>query len=106
MYAVLNLDLDTVALYETRPYGSEVLLFKRAQGLLSKLRIPERGEAVEERLLRSFRHIAGRMPKTPDKLFVAKSLDGIHLGSSGSGNGAKDNADARSNQNGDDCRHS
>ena len=57
MFAVLNLDTDVVAMYETRSKGSEVLLFIRNQGLLSRLRVPERGDAVEERLTRSFKQI-------------------------------------------------
>ena len=57
MAAVLKLGGDLLALYQTRARGSEVLLFKRDHGLLSKLFVPERGEAVEDRLLRSFEHI-------------------------------------------------
>ena len=57
MFAVLNLDVDVVALYETRAKGSEVLLFKRNEGLLGRLQVPEKGDAVEQRLVRSFKQI-------------------------------------------------
>ena len=63
MFAVLKLDLDVVALYESRAKGSEVLLFKRNQGLLGRLQVPEKGEAVEDRLLRSFKHISAPQNK-------------------------------------------
>ena len=62
MFAVLNLDSDVVALYESRAKGSEVLLFKKNQGFLSRLQVPETGDAVEERLMRSFQHICGKKP--------------------------------------------
>lgn len=107
MFAVLRLDLDTVALYESRRYGSEVLLFKRAQGFLSKLRVPERGEAVEKRLRRSFQQISAgiAIPKTRPS-FVPQGFHGIHLGSAGCGNRSENNANTRRNQNGDNRRHS
>lgn len=90
-----------MALYESRPWGSEVLLFKRDEGLLGRLRVPEKGEAVEERLIRSFQIISGGKNQTQSNLFVPKSFNGVHLGGSRGGNRAKDNADTGSNQNGD-----
>jgi hypothetical protein len=63
MFAVLKLNSEVVALYESRANGSEVLLFKRNQGLLGKLRLREQGEAVEDRLLRSFKHICAAQAK-------------------------------------------
>jgi hypothetical protein len=77
MFAVLQLDPDTVAMYERRSRGSEVLLFKRTHGFLGKLRVPERGEAVVERLLRSFHQISSRDSKNAAELFVAKGLNGV-----------------------------
>ena len=107
MFAVLQLDLDTVALYESRRYGSEVLLFKRAQGFLSKLRVPERGEAVEKRLRRSFQQISvGIAIPTARSSFVAQGFHGIHLGSTGCRNRSENDANAGRNQNGDNRRHS
>ena len=63
MFAVLKLNSDVLALYESRANGSEVLLFKRNQGLLGKLRLREQGEAVEDRLLRSFKNICAAQTK-------------------------------------------
>ena len=77
MFAVLQLDPDTVAMYEKRSRGSEVLLFTRTEGFLGKLRVPERGEAVEERLLRSFHQVSARDSKNTADLFVTKGLNRV-----------------------------
>jgi hypothetical protein len=57
MFHTFNVTPEVVALYETRPEGSEVLLFKRNEGLLGRINVPEKGDAVEQRLARSFEHI-------------------------------------------------
>jgi hypothetical protein len=102
MFATLRLDRNVMALYESRPWGSEVLLFKRDEGLLGKLRVPEKGEAVEERLIRSFQIISGGRSRSQlNELLVPKRFDGVHLSGSRGGNRAKDNADTGRNQNGD-----
>ena len=107
MFATLKLNRDVMALYESRPWGSEVLLFKRDEGLLGKLRVPEKGEAVEERLIRSFEIISGgRRRSSAQELFVPQGFHGVHLGGARGRDRAKDNADPGSNQNGDNRRHS
>ena len=57
MFHVVALDGDVLALYKTRAKRSEVLLYKRNEGILSKLTLPEKGAALERRLARSFRNI-------------------------------------------------
>ena len=69
MFAVVNLNSDVMAMYETRSKGSEVLLFLKNQGLLSRLRVPERGDAVEERLTRSFQQICRGQRKPSETRF-------------------------------------
>lgn len=57
MFHTFEVNAEVIALYESRPQGSEVLLFKRNEGLLGRINVPEKGDAVEERLARSFAHI-------------------------------------------------
>jgi len=57
MFHTFEVNDEVTALYESRAQGSEVLLFKRNEGLLSRINVPEKGDAVEERLARSFEHI-------------------------------------------------
>lgn len=57
MFHVVALDGDVLALYKTRSKRSEVLLYKRNEGILSKLTLPEKGAALERRLARSFQNI-------------------------------------------------
>ena len=57
MFHVVALDGDVLALYKTRAKRSEVLLYKRNEGILSKLTLPEKGAALERRLARSFQNI-------------------------------------------------
>lgn len=57
MFHVVTLDADVLALYKTRAKRSEVLLYKRNEGVLSKLTLPEKGAALERRLTRSFQNI-------------------------------------------------
>jgi hypothetical protein len=60
MFHVLTLDADVLVLYKTRAKRSEVLLYKRNEGFLSKLTLPEKGAALERRLARSFQNILAR----------------------------------------------
>ena len=60
MFHVITLDADVLALYKTRSKRSEVLLYKRNEGVLSKLTLPEKGAALERRLARSFQNILAR----------------------------------------------
>lgn len=57
MFHVVALDGEVLALYKTRAKRSEVLLYKRNEGILSKLTLPEKGAALERRLARSFQNI-------------------------------------------------
>ena len=57
MFHTFEVNAEVIALYESRRQGSEVLLFRRNEGLLSRINVPEKGDAVEERLARSFEHI-------------------------------------------------
>lgn len=57
MFHVVTLNADVLALYKTRAKRSEVLLYKRNEGFLSKLTLPEKGAALERRLARSFQNI-------------------------------------------------
>lgn len=57
MFHTFEVNAEVIALYESRSQGSEVLLFKRNEGLLGRINVPEKGDAVEERLARSFAHI-------------------------------------------------
>ena len=57
MFHVVALNADVLALYKTRSRRSEVLLYKRNEGVLSKLTLPEKGAALERRLARSFQNI-------------------------------------------------
>jgi len=57
MFHFVTLDADVLALYKTRAKRSEVLLYKRNEGVLSKLTLPEKGVALERRLARSFQNI-------------------------------------------------
>ena len=50
MFHVVTLDADVLAFYKTRAKRSEVLLYKRNEGFLSKLMLPEKGAALERRL--------------------------------------------------------
>jgi len=58
MFHTFEVNAEVTALYESRSQGSEVLLFKRNEGLLGRINVPEKGDAVEERLARSFEHIS------------------------------------------------
>ncbi|HWY67901.1 MAG TPA: hypothetical protein VNX88_04500 [Terriglobales bacterium] len=60
MFHVVTLDADVLAFYKTRAKRSEVLLYKRNEGFLSKLVLPEKGAALERRLARSFQNILAR----------------------------------------------
>jgi hypothetical protein len=60
MFHVLTLDADVLVLYKTRAKRSEVLLYKRNEGFLSKLTLPEKGAALERRLARSLQNILAR----------------------------------------------
>jgi hypothetical protein len=60
MFHVLTLDADVLVLYKTCAKRSEVLLYKRNEGFLSKLTLPEKGAALERRLARSFQNILAR----------------------------------------------
>jgi hypothetical protein len=60
VFHVFTLDADVLALYKTRAKRSEVLLYKRNEGVLSKLTLPEKGAALERRLARSFQNILAR----------------------------------------------
>ena len=60
MFHVVTLDADVLALYKTRAKRSEVLLYKRNEGILSRLMLPEKGAALERRLARSFQNILAR----------------------------------------------
>jgi len=57
MFHVVTLNADVLVLYKTRAKRSEVLLYKRNEGFLSKLTLPEKGAALERRLARSFQNI-------------------------------------------------
>ena len=57
MFHVITLNADVLALYKTRAKRSEVLLYKRNEGLLSRLTLPEKGAALERRLTRSFQNV-------------------------------------------------
>ena len=57
MFHVVTLNADVLVLYKTRARRSEVLLYKRNEGFLSKLTLPEKGAALERRLARSFQNI-------------------------------------------------
>jgi len=57
MFHVVTLNADVLVLYKTRAKRSEVLLYKRNEGVLSKLTLPEKGAALERRLARSFQNI-------------------------------------------------
>jgi len=61
MFYTFEVNPEVTALYESRSQGSEVLLFKRNEGLLGRINVPERGAAVEERLARSFENIRKSM---------------------------------------------
>ena len=58
MFNVVNLDSDVVAVCQNHPAGSYVLLFHRNEGLLGRVQVPERGQALEQRLTRSFARVA------------------------------------------------
>ena len=60
MFHVVALDADVLAFYKTRSKRSEVLLYKRNEGVLSKLTLPEKGAALERRLARSFQSVLAR----------------------------------------------
>ena len=45
------------AVQATRAKRSEVLLYKRNEGVLSKVMLPEKGAALERRIARSFQNI-------------------------------------------------
>ena len=57
MFHVVTLNADVLALYKTRAKRSEVLLYKRNEGFLSKLTLPEKGAALERRLARSLQNV-------------------------------------------------
>ncbi|PYX99609.1 MAG: hypothetical protein DMG64_16175 [Acidobacteria bacterium] len=57
MFHVVALNDDVLALYRTRAKRSEVLLYKRNEGVLSKVMLPEKGAALERRIARSFQNI-------------------------------------------------
>ena len=67
MFHTFNIDREVVALYQRRSQGSEVLLFKRNEGLLGRINVPERGDAVEERLARSFENICKKSNTSPPR---------------------------------------
>jgi len=60
MFRVVTLDAEVLALYKTRAKRSEVLFYKRNEGFLGKLTLPEKGAALERRLARSFQNIRAR----------------------------------------------
>ena len=48
---------DITAISNRQQNGSEVLLFKRNEGLLGRVILPEKGSALEQRLQRSFQRV-------------------------------------------------
>ena len=48
---------DITAISNRQQGGSEVLLFKRHEGLLGRVMLREKGSALEQRLQRSFRRV-------------------------------------------------
>lgn len=44
---------DITAIANPRPHGSEILLFKRNDGLLARIVLSEKGNALQQRLLHS-----------------------------------------------------
>lgn len=57
MFETFDVSSDLIALYESRPRGSEVLLFKRDGGFLGRVKVHQKGNAVEQRLARSLSKI-------------------------------------------------
>jgi len=60
MFHVVTLNADVLVLYRTRANRSEVLLYKRNEGFLSRVTLPEKGAALERRIARSFENILAR----------------------------------------------
>jgi len=48
---------EITAIANRHLHGSEVLLFKRNEGLLGRIVLPEKGDLLEKRLLRSMKRI-------------------------------------------------
>ena len=48
---------DITAIVNQHSHGSEILLFKRNEGLLGRVVLPEKGEMLQQRLLRSLKRI-------------------------------------------------
>ena len=55
MFNVFKLNTDVLAVYQSSESGSDVLIFRRNEGLLGRVSVQERGDALEHRLERSFR---------------------------------------------------
>jgi len=58
VFNVLKLNTDVVAVCQSSESGSDVLIFRRNEGLLGRVSVQERGDALEHRLERSFAQIA------------------------------------------------
>lgn len=48
---------EITAIANRHLHGSEVLLFKRNEGFLGRIFLPEKGDLLEKRLLRSMKRI-------------------------------------------------